>query len=128
MFFLPWFSKRHDMVETPIDDLVQLSDEKLASVIESLHRHRVPMFESCKYTIRTGRHTLAWAGSYIRAEVDELEQEFVTSTKGYHIVLIVDQLGYFAKVAFRLTTVGLAGYTEYGIEIRRTGEYFACKE
>ena len=56
------------------------------------------------------------------------EPHRLSDTKGYHIVVILPADASFLSIVFRLTTQGLEGWTQYGIKLRKTNDFYACEE
>lgn len=104
-----------------------ITSEDIDSHLQVLTDAGLSWWSRNKFTMRTRRHAVAWAKTYVITEAEELDAEFVSRTKGYRVVMIVDNTHSF-KLVFRLTTKGLDGWTEYGVEVKRVGSYYACKE
>jgi hypothetical protein len=96
---------------------------------------RMPVFplQTSRYVLRDTYQTLSWLKSYIHCEVESLKADFVRKDKSFYIALVENPETGDRSVAFRLTTVGLAGYTEWLVTLRRVRfeddpEYFLCDE
>jgi hypothetical protein len=109
-------------------DAKSISDAIVGRAIDSLKDSKLSWWSRRQGTIRSRRHVIAWVKGYLAAESGELDDEFVSDEKSYHFVMISDVEMGRLRFCARLTTSGLTGWTEYGIEIRRVGAYFFCKE
>ena len=119
------FAKRErDVFETKLD---HFSVERLGSSLRGLVSTRLGWRERRQYTLRTYNHALLWLKSYIDAERLDLD-EFVSHGKSYDVFLIEDTNKTQIDVAIRLQTSGLDGWTEYGVQVRKSGEFYACRE
>jgi hypothetical protein len=77
--------------------------------------------------LRTRRLTVAWIKTYIAATCEELESFIENPEKSYEVYK-ENHGNDLLKFSFRLKTSGLDGYTQFGISVRRRGEYFDCIE
>lgn len=77
--------------------------------------------------MRTFNHTVGWAVEWVRAEGLDLES-FLEAGHSYQRKILLHPDGAAAEVVFRLTGKGLKGYTQYGIEVVRLKDYYACRE
>ena len=87
-----------------------------------------------RYVVRTPAHTVAWLQSYVKCEVSDLKANFCNSDKSFHIALLEYPRTLDRSLAFRLTTRGLGGWTQYRLKFRRVPEAdgletnFVCEE
>lgn len=105
-----------------------LLGEDFRQLVLSLKETKLPWIRRNHYVMRTLAHALSWARGYVETEAKELDSEFVSDTKGYHIVMIRPADASFLSIVFRLTTQGLEGWTQYGIKLRKTNSFYACEE
>jgi hypothetical protein len=86
---------------------------------------RVPRF----VILRDEDHTQAWLAWYTRLQLELFERDLGQSDKRIAIAVNRSQDWSTISVAFRLSTAGVAGYTQYRIFTRRISEeLFACRE
>lgn len=119
------FAKRERYVlETKLDHSPM---ERLGASLRGLVSTRLGWRERRQYTLRTYNHALLWLKSYIDAERLDLDG-FVSDEKSYDVFLIEDANKTQIDVAIRLQTLGLNGWTEYGVQVRKSGKFYACRE
>lgn len=91
-------------------------------------------FRKSRYVVRTPAHTVAWLQSYVTCEVSDLKANFCKADKSFHIALLEYPRTLDRSLAFRLTTRGLGGWTEYRLTFRHVSEPdgpetdFICEE
>ena len=115
-------------IETELASPTDLTRDAVEALFLDLSETRLSWLARKKYIFRTLAHAVAWAHGYVLTEAGELDDEFVSDSKKYHVVVISDPEKKFAKIVFRLTTIGLDGWTQYGITIRKADGYYACEE
>lgn len=124
-----WPSKnggRRDVLEVAIN-LAEFSRDKISQEISTLVAVSIPRRIRKSYVYRTFTHTVYWIESYLKAEEHELI-EFISNDHSYTTFMLLDKDKTRIQIVFRLQSSGLAGWTEYGIEILKDGEFYACKE
>lgn len=94
---------------------------------------RLLPFQAKLYVLRETYWTSAWLKAYIACHVEDLSATFVREDKSFYIALLEAPLTGDRSVAFRLTTAGLAGHTEWKVSFRRvryegTDDFFLCAE
>ncbi len=118
---------RYDAEQTPpaedVDSFVAAS--KLA-------KNLLP-FQAKRYVLRETHWASAWLKAYIDCHVADLSATFVREGKSFYIVFLEAPLTGDRSVAFRLTTAGISGHTEWTVSLRRvrydnTDEFFLCAE
>ena len=102
-------------------------------VVGAKVRQSLLPFQTARYVLRETRQTLSWIKSYIQCEVEDLRLNFVREDKSFHLALLEHTRTGDRSISFRLTTMGLGGYTEWRVSMRRVSfegddEYFLCKE
>lgn len=117
-----------ELAENVLASPTDLLGEDFRQLVLSLKETKLPWFRRNRYVMRTLAHTLSWARGYVETEAKELDSEFVSDTKGYHIVVILPADASFLSIVFRLTTQGLDGWTQYGIKLRKANGFYACEE
>jgi len=90
-------------------------------------------FQSERYVLRETYWASAWLKAFIACHVEDLSTTFVREDKSFYIALLEAPLTGDRSVAFRLTTAGLAGHTQWTVSFRRvhfdgTDEFFLCAE
>lgn len=86
---------------------------------------RVPRF----VVLRDEDHTEAWLAWYARFQLQLFQRDLGLPDKRIAIAINRSQDWSTISVAFRLSTAGVAGYTQYRIFVRRiSDELFACRE
>lgn len=90
-------------------------------------------FQTKHYVLREAYWASAWLKAYIACHVEDLNATFVREGKSFYIALLEAPLTGDRSVAFRLTTAGLAGHTEWTVSLRRVrydsaDEFFLCAE
>jgi|GEM_PF-5428415 len=129
VFRLGMFQARKN--ETFAEHALQAGDVTRAFVEEEIRQlvpTRVSRWRQRRYTVRSLRHAAAWAAGYVLTESEDLEAEFASASKGYHVVMLSEAEGNSLQFVFRLTTRDLDGWTQYGIELIWDGRYVWCRE
>ena len=90
-------------------------------------------FQCMRYVLRDVRWTSAWLKAYVAWHVEDLNATFIKDGKSFYIALLESPTTGDRSVAFRLTTAGLGGHTQWKISLRRvncdgTNEFFLCAE
>lgn len=118
--------KKHerDVFETKLD---HSPAERLGASLRGLVSSRLGWRERRQYTLRTYNHALLWLKAYIDAERLDLDG-FVSNEKSYDVFLIEESNKTQIDVAIRLQTTGLVGWTQYGVQVRKSGDFYACRE
>lgn len=103
-----------------------LSNELITDLLDGIKTTMLSSLESEKYVIRSRRHTIAWMISYFVTEIAELNDEFVADKKAFstHLLRYDNEI----RLVFRLRSLGIPGWTEYGISVLKIGDVFACEE
>jgi len=96
-------------------------------------QQRLLPLQTSRYVLRETRQSLAWLTSYIACEMEDLRANFISDEKSFYIVLLEHSATGDRSVAFRLTTAGVGGYTQWRVSLRRVRfegdeEYFLCAE
>lgn len=115
-------------VEIELASAAELTHERVRTLFLDLRETRLSWLAKQNYVFRSLSHATTWAHGFVLTEANELDAEFVSSSKAYRVVVISDPEKKFAKIVFRLTTTGLDGWTQYGITVRKVGGYYACEE
>lgn len=121
------FSKLQVSSDELLKEPDRISEKFIESHIDKLVNDKYSWWSKPSYVLRTKRHAVAWVRNFIVTECGELNAKFVSEDKSYEVVVLSygDRL---LKFAFRLKTLGLAGYTEYSLSLKKIGEYYACTE
>lgn len=100
----------------------------IAREIDELRDGEIAERKKTGCVLRTAKHAAAWAASYVEVEASDLEEAFFSDAKKFTFCVLRSEDNRRLKLVFRLSTDGVGGWTEYGIEIRRCGEFYACYE
>jgi hypothetical protein len=76
-------------------------------------------FRKARYVQRRPVHAVAWLQAYVACEVADLKLDFCNPDKSFHIVLLESSRTGDRSLAFRLTTRGMAGWTQWRLIFRR---------
>ena len=100
-----------------------------------LARVQIPLMplQSSRYVLREERQTLSWLNSYISYQIEDLKCNFAGEDKSFYLAFLEHPQTGDRSVAFRLTTRGLGGHTEWRISVRRVifgndEAFFLCAE
>jgi hypothetical protein len=112
--------------EPPSEDIESFIDGAPATI-------RLMPLQSSRYVLRKTRQATSWLNSYIRCEIEDLRRNFVREGKSFYIAFQEHTQSGDRSVAFRLTTEGRDGHTEWSVAIRRVRfdgnqEHFLCAE
>lgn len=129
-----WRIGRHPAAEILRYDPEQIPpDEDLDGFIATKLVHKLLPFQTSRYVLRETHWTMAWLRAYVGCHIRDLNNTFVREDMSFYIAFLEHPLTLDRSVAFRLTTVGLGGHTEWMISFRRvrfedSDEYFLCAE
>jgi len=130
-----WRIARHPAIEVLRYDPQQVPpDEDLDGFIATAKfAHKLLPFQTSRYVLRSTDWAMAWLRAYVGCHIRDLAESFVREDKSFHIVFLEHPVTLDRSVAFRLTTVGVTGHTEWMISFRRvrfedSDEFFLCAE
>jgi hypothetical protein len=113
-----------------MDKVLNLNSDHSEQTIAALRRlrpSRLGFLKKRDYVFRTFNHTVGWISAYLSVEISDLS-DFLSDNKYYNIVIVENDNYDILRIVFRLGTINLVGYTEYGLEVRFVDNFFACKE
>lgn len=90
-------------------------------------------FQTSRYVLREKYWASAWLKAYVACHVADLKATFVRRDKSFYVAFLEAPLTGDRCIAFRLTTAGIGGHTEWTVSFRRvhfdgTDDHFLCAE